>query len=167
MVLRIFLHDKRTVATSAFGVRRYLTTRPDLIHSSARSHPESSINSRLTPNLDHFLAHKTARISFPNQTRVRICTHKVHIFIEYHSEVPELGLPHPLSHKLVCPPPGTKGGPPRGRAHSPASERAGESQFRRLGKKLSTLSILCLHPEKTSGSRTLYCTNEYEYFSIS
>ncbi len=43
--------------------------------------------------------------------------------------------PFPASEWNV-PPPGTKRG-----AHSPAGEGVGESQFRRLEKKLSTLSI--------------------------
>ncbi len=53
----------------------------------------------------------------------------------------KLGLPHSLSRKLLCPLPqaGTKGGP-----HSPAGEGVGESQFRLLEKKLSTLPILCV-----------------------
>jgi hypothetical protein len=51
----------------------------------------------------------------------------------------ELGLSQPLSRQQVCraPPPGTEGG-----AHSPAGEGLGESQFRRLEKKLSTLPTL-------------------------
>jgi hypothetical protein len=48
----------------------------------------------------------------------------------------ELGLSQPLSHHS----PRTRGG---GGAHSPAGERLGESQFRRLEKKLSTLPTLC------------------------
>jgi hypothetical protein len=46
----------------------------------------------------------------------------------------ELGLAVPLP-----PEPGEGGG----RAHSPAGKGLGESQFRRLGKKLSTLPTLC------------------------
>ncbi len=42
-----------------------------------------------------------------------------------------------------APPPGTKDG---GLAHSPADEGLGESQFRRLEKKLITLPILCPNP---------------------
>ncbi len=48
----------------------------------------------------------------------------------------ELG---PLSRQRVCPPPGSGG-----RAHSPAVEGLGESQFWRLKIKLSTLPTLCL-----------------------
>ncbi len=50
----------------------------------------------------------------------------------------ELGPPQPLSRKRVCPPPQTKGWG----AHSPAAKGVGESQFRRLEKKLSTLPTL-------------------------
>jgi hypothetical protein len=47
--------------------------------------------------------------------------------------------PYPLPQASVpCPPPRTKG---RG-AHSPAAKGVGESQFRRLEKKLSTLPAL-------------------------
>ncbi len=54
----------------------------------------------------------------------------------------ELGLSQPLSPQRVCssPPPPKNGGR---EAHSPAVEGFGESQFRRLQKKLSTLSTLC------------------------
>ncbi len=48
------------------------------------------------------------------------------------------GLPHPLSRKRVCPSPGIKGKD----AHSPVGEGVGESQFRRLEKKHSTLLTL-------------------------
>ncbi len=48
-------------------------------------------------------------------------------------------LPHPLSPASVPLPPGTKGG----RTHLPTGEGLGESQFRRLEKKLSTLPTLC------------------------
>ncbi len=64
-------------------------------------------------------------------------------YIEYHSVCPLVGigtLPPPLSPATV-PLPRTKGG---GGAHSPANEGVGESQFRRLEKKLSTLPTLCL-----------------------
>ncbi len=50
----------------------------------------------------------------------------------------ELGLPHPFSHKRVCPPPVPKGGG----AHSPAAKGVGESQFQRLEKRLA-LCLLC------------------------
>ncbi len=50
----------------------------------------------------------------------------------------ELRLSHPLTRKRVCPSsPNQRGG-----AHSPAGEGLGESQFRRLEKKLSTLPTL-------------------------
>jgi hypothetical protein len=67
--------------------------------------------------------------------------HKVHVYKEYHSVCPLFGigtLPLPLSPASVpLPPEPTKGG-----THSPASEGLGESQFRRLKKKLSTLPTL-------------------------
>jgi hypothetical protein len=39
-------------------------------------------------------------------------THKVHIYVEYHSVCPLVGIvtPHSLSRKRMCPPSGTKGG---------------------------------------------------------
>jgi hypothetical protein len=51
----------------------------------------------------------------------------------------ELGLSHPLSRQQVCPSPRNQRG---GGAHSPAGEGLGESQFRRLEKKFSTLPTL-------------------------
>jgi hypothetical protein len=52
----------------------------------------------------------------------------------------ELGLSQPVSRQRVCPSSPNRG---RGGAHSPAGEWLGESQFRRLEKKLSTLPTLC------------------------
>ncbi len=55
----------------------------------------------------------------------------------------ELGLsPPPLSIASVQLPPRAIGG----RAHSPAGEGLGKSQFRRLKKKLSTMPTLCILP---------------------
>jgi hypothetical protein len=51
----------------------------------------------------------------------------------------ELGLSHPLSRQRVCP-------SPRNQKGGAAGEGLGESQFRRLEKKLSTLPALCPHP---------------------
>jgi hypothetical protein len=68
-------------------------------------------------------------------------THKVRIYEEYHSVCPLVGLgtlPTSLSPASV-PLPQNRGG---GGAHSPAGEGLGESQFRRLQKKLSTLPTL-------------------------
>ena len=65
-------------------------------------------------------------------------THKVHIYKEYHSVCPLVGtgtLPPPLSPASVPLPPEPKGG----EAYSPAGRGLGESQFRRLEKKLTTL----------------------------
>jgi hypothetical protein len=67
--------------------------------------------------------------------------HKVLIFIEYHSVCPLVGigtLSPPLSPASVPLPPEPKGGG----AHSPAGEELGESQFRRLEEKPSTLPTL-------------------------
>ncbi len=50
--------------------------------------------------------------------------------------------PTPSLASECAPPPGTKGGG----AHSPAGEGLGESPFRRLEKKLSTLPTLCSIP---------------------
>jgi hypothetical protein len=52
----------------------------------------------------------------------------------------ELGLSQPLSRQQVCPSPKNREG---GGAHSPAGEWLGESQFRRLEKKLRILPTLC------------------------
>ncbi len=57
----------------------------------------------------------------------------------------ELGLSQPLSRQRVVPLPPEPGG-----AHSPAGEGLGESQFRRLEKKLSTLPTLCYAPLSSS-----------------
>jgi len=66
------------------------------------------------------------------------CTHKVRINKEYHSVCPLVligTLPNPLSPASVPLPPEPGGG-----AHSPGGEGLGESQFRRLEKKLSLLN---------------------------
>ncbi len=66
--------------------------------------------------------------------------HKLHVNIEYHSVCPLVGigtLPPPLSPASVPLPP-----EPRGGSHSPAGDGLGESQFRRLENKLSTLPTL-------------------------
>jgi hypothetical protein len=71
-----------------------------------------------------------------------IYDHKVHTYTEYNStRVPssELGSPSPLSRQRVSPYPRNQ----REGAHSPAGEGLGESQFRRLEKKLSTLPTRC------------------------
>ena len=84
---------------------------------------------------------------------------KYHIFTEYHSVCPLVGigtLPPPLSLASVPLPPGPKGE----RAHSPAGEGLGEFQFRRLEKKLSTLPTLCPQvnkkPQSTKQSARLF-----------
>jgi hypothetical protein len=64
--------------------------------------------------------------------------HKVRIFTVNHSVCPLVGtgsLPTPLSPASVPLPPEPKGG-----EHSPAGEGLGESQFRRLEKKLTLWS---------------------------
>ncbi len=66
--------------------------------------------------------------------------HKVRIYKEYHSVCHLVGigtLPPHLSPASVPLPPEPGGG-----GHSPAGEGLGESQFQRLGKKLSTLPTL-------------------------
>jgi hypothetical protein len=66
------------------------------------------------------------------------------VYKEYHSGCPLVGIgtfPTPLSLASVPLPPEPEGG--GGGAHSPAGEGFGESQFRRLEKKLSTLCLLC------------------------
>ncbi len=62
--------------------------------------------------------------------------HKVNLYKEDHSVCLLVGigtLPPPLSPASVTLPP-----EPKGRAHSPASEGLGESQFQSLKQKLST-----------------------------
>jgi hypothetical protein len=65
-----------------------------------------------------------------------------YLYIEYHSVRPlvDLGLPQPLSRKQVCPPPPP--GPKGGGGAPPLRLEVGESQFRRLEKKLSPLPTL-------------------------
>jgi hypothetical protein len=66
--------------------------------------------------------------------------HKVFIYTEYHSVCPLVGigtLPPPLSPASVPLPRYHEGG-----TYSPAGEGLGESQFRRLEKKLSSLPTL-------------------------
>ncbi len=70
--------------------------------------------------------------------------HKVQTYKEYHHSVcPLVGIGtlfSPLSPASVPPPPPQ----PKGESHSPAGEGVGESQFRRLENRLSTLHTLCL-----------------------
>jgi hypothetical protein len=64
------------------------------------------------------------------------------LYTEYHSVFPFVGigtLPPPFSPASVPLPPYQRGGG----EYSPAGEGSGESQFRRLEKKLSTLPTLC------------------------
>jgi hypothetical protein len=68
--------------------------------------------------------------------------HKVLSYIEHHSVCPLVGIgtpPTPLPQARVPPPPADQR---VGGAHSPAAKEVGESQFRRLEKKLSTLPTL-------------------------
>ncbi len=72
-------------------------------------------------------------------------SHKVHLFTKYHMQhmSPRRNWESPthgLASECASPPPEPKG---RG-ADSPAGLGLGESQFRRLEKKLSTLPTLCL-----------------------
>ncbi len=69
---------------------------------------------------------------------------KVHIYKEYHSVCPFVGigtLPPSLSSECAQSPPLPQNLRGEG-AHSPAGEGLGESQFRRMEKKLSTLTTL-------------------------
>jgi hypothetical protein len=69
--------------------------------------------------------------------------HKVLIYLEHHSVCPLVGIgtpPTPLPQASVPSPPPP--GPKSGGEHSPAAKGVGESQFRRLEKKLSTLPTL-------------------------
>ncbi len=81
-------------------------------------------------------------------------------YIEYHSVCPLVGigtLPPPLSPASLPLPPE----PGRGGAHSPAGEGLGESKFRRLEKKLSTLPYSVWHPKEKSkrNQQRLICCN--------
>ncbi len=70
--------------------------------------------------------------------------HKV-LYIEHHSVCPLVGIgtpPTPLPQASAPLPPDKR----VGGAHSPAAEGMGKSQFRRLKKKLSTLSTLLYTP---------------------
>ncbi len=58
-------------------------------------------------------------------------------------------------------PPEPKGG---GEAYSPAGGGVGESQFRRLEKKLSTLPTLCLNPRKRTSKRAWWVATLLVYF---
>jgi hypothetical protein len=69
-------------------------------------------------------------------------THIVHLYLEYYSVCPLIGigtLPPPISLESMPLPPVPK---KCGGGHSPADEELGESEFRRLEKKLSTMSTL-------------------------
>ncbi len=82
---------------------------------------------------------RTAVRSCPVHTAKDSPHRKVRIYKEYHSVCPLVGigtLPTPLSPASVPLPPERGGG-----AHSPAGEGLGESNFRRLEKKLSTLTL--------------------------
>ncbi len=94
---------------------------PDTHSLYAPPHPLTHSPRLTTPDYDH--------------------THKVHIYVEYYSVCPLFGignLPTPLSPASVPLPPEPKGGG----AHSPTGEGLGESQFRRLERKLSTLPMI-------------------------
>ncbi len=65
----------------------------------------------------------------------------------------ELGLSHTLCRQRVSFPPKPRGGG----THSPAGEGVGESQFRRLEKKLSTLPTLCLALTDSGGQVARSC----------
>jgi hypothetical protein len=87
-------------------------------------------------------------------------TKYVHIYKEYHSVCPLVGIGS-LPTRL-CPSPQNRGG--GGEAHSPACEGLGESQFQRLEKKLSTRATLCPSPSLWFNSPPLPpplpCVNE-------
>ncbi len=87
-----------------------------------------------------------------------------YIYLEYHSVCPlvRIGTPPPLPQASV---------PLRGRGgvHSPTCEEVGESRFRRLEKKLSTLSTLCcgwyrrVHMWGKHGGRRIYLWMWYRW----
>ncbi len=73
-------------------------------------------------------------------------SHKEHIYIEYHSVCPLVGIGTP---PLPLPQTRVPASEPKGGTHSPAGEGVGAFQFRRLEKKLSTLSTLWIKPSDT------------------
>ncbi len=76
------------------------------------------------------------------------CTHKSHIYLEYHNVCPLVGIgtpPHPLPQASVSLPQEPKGG---GGTHSPAGEEVGESKFRRPEKSLALRLLYRLHKSK-------------------
>jgi hypothetical protein len=98
----------------------------------------SSINSVIQRGMPTVLSVVLHTVRHPQQIPPQ---HKVHIYTEYHIVCSLVGfgtLPPLLSPASVPLPSEPKGG-----AHSPAGEGVGESQFRRLEKKLSTLPTLC------------------------
>jgi hypothetical protein len=91
--------------------------------------------------------------------------HKVRTYKENHNVCPLVGtgtLPTPLSPAIVPLPPEPGGGG----AHLPAGEGLGESQFRRLEKKLSTLPSTVWVPAscdtvKSEGRQMKQCLLKY------
>ncbi len=81
---------------------------------------------------------------------------KVNIYIEYHSVCPRVGIGTPLPHL----PPASEHLPPeqKGGGHSPVGEGVGESQFRRLKKKLSTRSTQCFPQWRVPLHDSFYCS---------
>ncbi len=114
---------------------------------AATSWPVRSLNSRPDPPPSFLSSWRHS----PPSDQVKYCTvqpQSTYIYTEYHSVCPvpssELGISHPpLSTASVPFPRNQKGAEG---AHSPAGEGLGESQFRRLEKKLSTLPTLCVQP---------------------
>jgi hypothetical protein len=105
----------------------------------------SSINSVIQRGMPTVLSVVLHTVRHPQQIPPQ---HKVHIYTEYHIVCSLVGfgtLPPLLSPASVPLPSEPKGG-----AHSPAGEGVGESQFRRLEKKLSTLPTLCSWPVSSS-----------------
>jgi hypothetical protein len=94
----------------------------------------------------HSRVHQAERCSLHRQLihGLDIIHHKVHIFIEYHCVCPLVGigtLPTSLSQASVPLPAEPGGGGKLARG-----EGLGESQFRRIEKKLRTLPTLCNSP---------------------
>ncbi len=131
-----FFSPNTTVATflvPAWGIYSTLTQNCRLNPQSGSKNLASgtqesikNLNNLLTLNPTHPLAHK-----------VRIYK-DYYMYSVLYVPSSELGLSQPLSRQGVCPYPQNRGG-----GGSPAGEGLGESQFRRLEKKLSTLPTLC------------------------
>ncbi len=139
----------------AFRVRLSKTTRRDRCRVCAKfessrrfrgsnmNHKKSLVDADASPSIQasihRFLVSPTALDRWtPKSTQVEPTKYVYIKSTTVHDPSSELGLAQPLSANECAPTPQNRGGG----AHSPAGEGLGESQFRRLEKKLSTLPTL-------------------------